>query len=117
MPPPEARSTLGGARGARMKAPHEDRPLSRQAILPARAAPRAAAAAAVGPELTVVAATFNESGNVARLVEKLDATLTGVAWEVIFVDDDSPDGTAALVKQIASRDTRVRCLRRVGRRG
>jgi dolichol-phosphate mannosyltransferase len=79
--------------------------------------PRARPEAAPGAELTVVAPTFNESGNVARLVEKLDAALRGVAWEVIFVDDDSPDGTAALVKQIAAADPRVRCLRRVGRRG
>jgi dolichol-phosphate mannosyltransferase len=78
--------------------------------------PRPEAAAPV-VELTVVAPTFNERGNVARLVEKLDAALRGVAWEVIFVDDDSPDGTAELVKEIAARDPRVRCLRRVGRRG
>ena len=70
-----------------------------------------------GPELSVVAPTFNERANVERLVEKLAATLAGVAWEVIFVDDDSPDGTAALVKELAARDARVRCIRRVGRRG
>ncbi|HZZ86919.1 MAG TPA: glycosyltransferase family 2 protein [Caulobacteraceae bacterium] len=83
---------------------------------PARPA-RKAAAPAAGPELTVVAPTFNERGNVARLIDKLDATLGGVVWEVIFVDDDSPDGTAGLVKELAARDSRVRCLRRVGRRG
>jgi len=101
-----------------MKAPYEDAVLSDQAILPVRtAAETAPAAISAGPELTVVAPTFNERGNVARLVEKLDLTLAGIAWEVIFVDDNSPDGTAELVKQIAASDTRVRCLRRVGRRG
>jgi dolichol-phosphate mannosyltransferase len=68
-------------------------------------------------ELTVIAPTYNERANVAALVEKLDAALAGVRWEVIFVDDDSPDGTSAAVKAIAQRDPRVRCLRRVGRRG
>ncbi|HEX5377367.1 MAG TPA: glycosyltransferase family 2 protein [Phenylobacterium sp.] len=68
-------------------------------------------------ELTVVVPTFNERANVARLVAKLDEALTGIVWEVIFVDDNSPDGTAAEVKAIAALDHRVECLHRVGRRG
>ncbi len=74
-------------------------------------------AAPAGLELSVVAPTFNERENVARLVERLEAALAGVAWEVIFVDDDSPDGTADAVKAIAATNPQVRCLRRVGRRG
>jgi len=65
----------------------------------------------------VVVPTFKERGNVAELVRRLDAALTGIAWEAIFVDDNSPDGTAAAVKEIAAGDPRVRCLKRVGRRG
>ena len=61
--------------------------------------------------------TFKERGNVAELVRRLDLALQGVAWEAIFVDDNSPDGTAAAVKEIAAHDPRMRCLRRVGRRG
>jgi len=68
-------------------------------------------------ELSVIVPTFKERGNVAELVRRLDAALKGLAWEVIFVDDNSPDGTAAAVKDLAARDGRVRCLRRVGRRG
>ncbi|HKX65542.1 MAG TPA: glycosyltransferase family 2 protein [Rhizomicrobium sp.] len=67
--------------------------------------------------LSVVVPTFKERGNVAELVRRLDAALAGIAWEAIFVDDNSPDGTAAAVKEIALRDPRVRCLKRVGRRG
>lgn len=68
-------------------------------------------------ELSVVVPTFKERGNIAELIQRLDATLEGVDWEVIFVDDDSPDGTSDIVKAIALSDFRVRCLRRVSRRG
>ena len=69
------------------------------------------------PELTVVVPCYNERPNVMPLVAKLDAALTGIAWEVLFVDDDSPDGTAAEARRIAAHDPRVRCIRRIGRRG
>ena len=68
-------------------------------------------------ELSIIVPTYKERGNVAELVRRLDAALTGIGWEAIFVDDNSPDGTAEAVKDIASADNRVRCLRRVGRRG
>ncbi len=69
------------------------------------------------PELTVVIPTFNESGNVAPLVARLHDVLAGLDWEAVFVDDDSPDGTAEAVRTVAQRDPRIRCLQRVGRRG
>ncbi|MGC2601815.1 MAG: glycosyltransferase, partial [Rhodomicrobium sp.] len=70
-----------------------------------------------GPELTVIAPSFNEAENVAPLIEKLSAALNGVHWEVIFVDDDSPDGTSDRVREQAILDARVRCVQRLGRRG
>jgi dolichol-phosphate mannosyltransferase len=69
------------------------------------------------PELSVIVPTFKESGNVGVLVQRLDAALEGRDWEAIFVDDDSPDGTWENAKAIAATDPRVRCLRRVSRRG
>jgi dolichol-phosphate mannosyltransferase len=77
----------------------------------------APAARLASAELTVVVPCYNEAANVASLVAKLDAALKGIAWEAIFVDDDSPDGTAAEVRRIAAYDPRVRCIRRIGRRG
>ena len=69
------------------------------------------------PMLTVVVPCYNERPNVAPLIARLDAALYGIAWEVVYVDDDSPDGTTAEVRRIAQADPRVRCIRRVGRRG
>ena len=68
-------------------------------------------------ELSVIVPTYNEHPNVALMVESLTAALGDHKWEVIFVDDDSPDGTANHVREIAKRDSRVRCVQRIGRRG
>ena len=67
--------------------------------------------------LAVVVPTFNEAANVPRLVERLDAALAGIAWEMVVVDDDSPDGTADVARAIARSDPRVRVIQRIGRRG
>ena len=80
-------------------------------------APQAASATRPAPELSVVVPTFKERANVPLLVEKLARTLAGVEWEVLFVDDNSPDGTAAAARAIGATDARVRCIRRIGRRG
>ncbi|MDG2534115.1 glycosyltransferase family 2 protein [Sphingomonas sp. HITSZ_GF] len=68
-------------------------------------------------ELAVVIPTFNERANVPLLVEKLDAALAGRNWEAIFVDDNSPDGTADAARELGRRDARVRVIQRIGRRG
>ncbi|MEX1083637.1 MAG: glycosyltransferase, partial [Xanthobacteraceae bacterium] len=74
-------------------------------------------AARPAPELTVVIPTFKEAANIPLVVKRLRETLDGIEWEAIFVDDDSPDGTAAEVKRIGAGDARIRCIRRIGRRG
>ncbi|CAN7238462.1 glycosyltransferase [Rhizobium sp. LjRoot254] len=68
-------------------------------------------------ELTVVVPTYSEHDNVTELVRRLTNVLAGVDWEVVFVDDDSPDGTYKLAKSIGATDPHIRCIRRVGRRG
>jgi dolichol-phosphate mannosyltransferase len=68
-------------------------------------------------QLSVVVPTFNERDNVTALFRKLETALAGIAWEVIFVDDNSPDGTWRVVRDLARKDGRVRCVRRIGRRG
>lgn len=71
----------------------------------------------IPPTLSVIVPTFNERDNIAPLIEKLEAALAGISFEVIIVDDNSPDGTADLAKQIAAQKPHVRCIHRIGRRG
>jgi dolichol-phosphate mannosyltransferase len=68
-------------------------------------------------QLTIVVPTFSERDNVPLLIDRLNVVLRGIDWEVIFVDDDSPDGTAAFIRDIAQTHARIRCIRRIGRRG
>jgi dolichol-phosphate mannosyltransferase len=76
-----------------------------------------ASVATGAPELTVVVPVYEERPNVAPLLARLDHALAGIYWEAMFVDDDSPDGTAAEARRAAMGDRRVRCIRRIGRRG
>jgi len=68
-------------------------------------------------QLAIIVPTFNESQNVGLLVDLVDKALPDVPWELVFVDDNSPDGTAEAVRNLALADSRVRVVHRVGRRG
>ena len=68
-------------------------------------------------ELAIIVPTLNESENIARLVDRLEAALAGIHYELIVVDDDSPDHTAAIVRRLAQKREYIRVLHRIGRRG
>ena len=68
-------------------------------------------------ELAIILPTLNERGNVAPMVARLEQALAGVAWEAIFVDDDSSDGTADEARRLSLTDPRIRVIQRIGRRG
>ncbi len=69
------------------------------------------------PTLSVVVPTYKESANIPILFERVKDALSGVTWELIVVDDDSPDGTSNVAFGLAAEDRRMRCLRRVNRSG
>lgn len=68
-------------------------------------------------ELAVVVPTFNERDNIPLVLDLLERDLAGISWEVLFVDDDSTDGTAAYIRERAQKNSAVRVLQRVGRTG
>src|SRR3954462_12113857 len=77
----------------------------------------AASSRILGVELAIIIPTFAELDNIEPLLARLECALDGIDWEAVFVDDDSPDGTAALVRHLAQTDRRIRCVHRIGRRG
>ena len=70
-----------------------------------------------GPELAIVLPTLNERDNLAPLVERIEAALGSIRWEVLVVDDNSCDGTADEARRLARADPRVRVIHRIGRHG
>ncbi len=85
----------------------------------AELSPALAVGAPAGPEpmLSVIIPTFNEVENIGELLRRLAECLQGLRWEAVIVDDDSADGTANAVLALGEGDARIRCLRRIGRRG
>src|ERR1700751_1888523 len=69
------------------------------------------------PILSIIIPTLHERDNIEPLVELLMSTLPDIAWEAIFVDDDSRDGTSDHVRALARSNAKIRCLQRIGRRG
>src|ERR1700692_2606141 len=70
-----------------------------------------------GPEVSIIVPTFNERENLIELTERIRSCMGDFAWEIIYVDDDSTDGSVDLARQLAQQDSRVRCIQRIGRRG
>jgi len=67
-------------------------------------------------EVSLVIPTFNERANISPLLGELDAALSGIAWEALFVDD-STDGTDRIIATHAESDDRVRLLHRPANHG
>jgi len=74
---------------------------------------------AAGPalELAVVIPTYNEIENIPVVLSAVAKALRGIEWEIVFVDDNSPDNTAGLIRDLALTNRRLRLLERIGRRG
>jgi dolichol-phosphate mannosyltransferase len=101
----------GGTLSMNAELQHGEPPLAAALELPTAPVQRA------GAELSIVVPTFNERDNVVELVLRVTRALGDSSWELVFVDDDSPDGTADLVRELAGKNSRVRCLQRIDRRG
>jgi len=71
----------------------------------------------VSEDLTIIIPTYNEKENIYHIYDLIKKAVTNINWEIIVVDDDSPDGTSSIVREIEENDRRVRCIQRLDRRG
>lgn len=67
--------------------------------------------------LSIVIPTYNERQNIELLCSRIDAALVGVEYEIIVVDDDSPDLTWELVETLGRVNPRISVIRRLDRKG
>ncbi len=70
-----------------------------------------------GASLSIVVPTYNEVSNVRLLAERINEALTGLSFEIVFVDDDSTDGTRDELFRLAGSNPAIRVIQRIGRRG
>ena len=73
----------------------------------------------MGDKLGLVIPTLNEEANIGRLIDRVRLNLDGLQldYELLVVDDDSADGTAAVVREYSRSDPRIHLLVRLGARG
>ena len=69
------------------------------------------------PSLSIVIPTYNERENISKIITLLKKTLKGINHEIIFVDDNSPDGTSDEVKFFVQKSPNIHLIHRIGRRG
>jgi dolichol-phosphate mannosyltransferase len=66
---------------------------------------------------SIIIPSFNERDNIPLVFELLEELLPGDNWEIVFVDDDSKDGSREVLMRLSRENPRVRFIRRIGRRG
>ncbi|MBI2079019.1 MAG: glycosyltransferase family 2 protein [Euryarchaeota archaeon] len=69
------------------------------------------------PHLSVVVPTYNEAASIEEVLRQIGDACAGVDYEIVVVDDNSPDGTSQLVEESSRKDPRVRLVLRTRERG
>jgi len=70
-----------------------------------------------GDKLSLIIPTYNERDNLPILLERIHRTLSGIDYEIIIVDDNSPDGTWAVAEQLSHKFSNIKVIRRSRKMG
>lgn len=73
--------------------------------------------ALLAPSITIVVPTFNERQNIAIFIDDVLGSVSELNCEILFVDDNSPDGTAAEIRSRAHTNSNVRVIQRMREHG
>jgi len=68
-------------------------------------------------QLSIVIPTYNESGNVRPLSEAIAKAFSGIGYEIVFVDDGSPDGTSGAIRSLPGYGKTIKLIERTGKLG
>ncbi len=68
-------------------------------------------------KLSIIVPTYNEAGNIVKLAEAIFSSLAGSSFELVVVDDNSPDGTGKLADELAAKHGNVIVVHRSGKLG
>lgn len=64
--------------------------------------------------ITVVVPTYNEEGNIQAIYDRVlsvfETSLAGYGMQILFIDNDSQDGTRILIRELAAKDERVQAI-------
>ena len=69
------------------------------------------------PTLSIVIPTYNEKENIPKILEKLKKVLKNIKHEIIFVDDNSPDGTSKEVKNFMKNTAEIKLIHKLEEEG
>ena len=69
------------------------------------------------PVLSIIIPTYNESENIKPLFNRITKALTNIKYEIIFVDDNSIDGTIEEIKKLACKHKNIKLIVRRNKRG
>lgn len=71
----------------------------------------------IDKKISIILPTYNEAENIITLIERLEKLLIRKDYEIIVVDDNSPDGTWKRVQEYAAEDSSIKLIRRQSRQG
>jgi dolichol-phosphate mannosyltransferase len=68
-------------------------------------------------KLSLIIPTYNEGKNISELVKRIENSLNHIPFEIIIVDDNSPDGTGKIAQALNSKYGNIKILTRSGKLG